>query len=297
MIENSCAICGPGIHFKILYAQNFGLKNVDSELFSARKRPKGLHYQVVQCRQCGLVFSNPIFSQSALENIYRESSFSYEEDLESAKETYQKILKRVCRRLPQKEAFLEIGCSNGFTLESARELGFREIYGIEPNQEEVKHANETVRNFIQGGILKEGLYPEKKFDLICAFHVFDHLSDPNEFLTLCRHYLKEDGYLLFIHHNVKAFPAKLLRDRCPIIDVVHPYLYDKTTQRKILEKNHFYKIKFFNVYDCYSLNYWMKLFPLSERWKEIFLQFLRALKIERFKIKLPVGNMGVFAQK
>lgn len=297
MIENSCAVCGPGVHFKMLYAENFDLKYVDSELFSARKKPKGLHYRMAQCRQCGLVFSNPILDPSVLENLYEQSSFSYEEDLENAKESYKKILKKVCRRLNQREAFLEVGCSNGFLLESARELGFKDIRGIEPNKEAVKHAHESVRNFIHAGILKEGLYPEKKFDLICAFHLFDHLTDPNEFLTLCHRYLKEDGCLLFVHHNARALPAKFLKDRCPIIDIVHPYLYDKSTQRKIFMKNHFHKIEFFNVYDCYSLSYWVKLFPLSEQWKESFLQFLRALKIERFKIKFPVGNMGVVAQK
>lgn len=297
MIENSCAVCGSNIRFKTLYAENFDLKDIDSELFSARKKPKGLHYRIVRCEQCGLVFSNPILDQSVLESLYRHSSFGCEGDLENAKESYKKILKKVCRRLNQRDAFLEVGCSNGFLLESARELGFKEIRGIEPNEEAVKHANETVRNFIHAGILKEGLYSEKKFDLICAFHLFDHLTDPNEFLTLCRRYLKDDGYLLFVHHNVRALPSKFLKDSCPIIDIVHPYLYDKSTQSRIFMKNHFHRIEFFNVYDCYSLSYWVKLFPISERWKESFLQFLRALKIERFKIKFPVGNMGVLAQK
>lgn len=295
MIETGCAICGPNVPYKILYPEKLNFKDFDSELFAARKTPKGLHYRIARCDQCNLVFSNPILPD--LEKFYQKSSFAFEPDLKNAKATYLKILKKVCKKLNQKKALLEIGCSNGFILEAAKELGFHEVFGIEPNEEAVRHAREDIKKNIHIGILKEGLYADRQFDLICAFHLFDHLSHPNDFLTLCHRYLKDDGYLLFVHHNVQSPFVKIFKDRSPVIDVVHPYLYEKTTQKKILEKNHFSVIKIFNVYDCYSLVYWTKLLPISDKQKQFFLNFLRSLKIDRFKMKIPVGNMGVVAQK
>lgn len=300
MIDTACVICKKRTLYTPLYAQNFSLEDLDTYVFSARKSPEGLHYRMVRCNGCGLVFANPILNPDEILKLYEQSQFTDDPDLENAKTTYSSYFKQVEKLLKQKEALLEIGCSNGFFLEKAKEKGFLNVYGIEPNQEAVQHASPEIRENLYIGTLKERLFAEKwenMFDVICAFHVFDHLPDPNEFLRICHTYLKNDGYLFFIHHDVQYFWSRLLKQRCPIIDVVHTHLYDKKTQTKILQKNRFEIEKIFNIWDTYSLKYWIKLLPLPPTLKTSLSEMTKKLFLESKKLKLPIGNMGVIAKK
>ena len=63
MKEINCAIC-QNSNYKILYKPNFDIKKVDYNIFSARRLPDKIHYRIVKCKKCGLIYSNPIFAVS-----------------------------------------------------------------------------------------------------------------------------------------------------------------------------------------------------------------------------------------
>ena len=237
MIEIHCPICGQGTPYQIIYQKNFNEDLINEDIFSARRLPDKTHYRIVKCQKCGLVYSNPILEERKIIELYKKSKLTYQEEIDDLKETYGHYLKRIINLLPAKENLLEIGCGNGFFLEKAVDFGFRNIFGVEPSIEAVKQAPKSIKENIVVDMFKSGFFKDNFFDIICVFHVFDHIINPNEFLTNCRNYLKKDGLVLMINHNIGAWTAKLLGEKCPMIDIEHSFLYDKKTFKQIFIKN------------------------------------------------------------
>src|SRR5260370_8696538 len=90
--------------------------------------------------------------------------------------------------------------------------------------------------------MKAGLFEPGQFDTVCMFQVFDHLPEPGALLEEVREVLSTGGVLLCFNHNVWSLSARMLREKSPIVDIEHCYLYHPRTMRKLLEKHVFYSI-------------------------------------------------------
>lgn len=298
-VETKCALCETDAHDRRLYEANFKRGDLNYEVFSARRLPDRLHYRIVRCHACGLVRSNPILADEELAKLYRGSHFTYQIESAYAAETYgyyfQKALKYVSTST-EKIRLLEIGCGNGFFLKKAQALGIQEVFGVEPSQQAVEEAG-GLKSRIHVGMFGPGVYPEGWFDMICVFQVLDHISQPNEFLKDCGKYLRGGGAVLFINHDIGSWPARLLAEACPMIDIEHPFLYNRLTFQKIFRKNNFEVLKVFRVANRYSLAYWLRLAPLPKGMKRSLIGQFEKLKIGSLPVKLAVGNMGIIARK
>jgi len=297
-IETKCALCETDIHDHKLYDANFEPQDLSYEVFSARRLPDRLHYRIVRCHRCGLIRSNPVLNEQELAKLYAGSHFTYESESAFAAETYAHYFKKALEHVStskEKIRLLEIGCGNGFFLKKARELGVREVFGVEPSQHAAKWAGEF-KSRIHTGMFGPGLYPENSFDMICVFQVFDHISQPNEFLKNCWKYLKRDGVAFFINHDIGSLPARLLGQDCPMIDIEHPFLYNKQTFKKIFVNNQFVVLKVFPVVNRYPFAYWLKLAPLPRQFKKNLIEQFRKSWIGGLPIRLAVGNMGLIAR-
>lgn len=225
LVKTLCAICETDSYDKVIYASNFNSQSLSFDVFSARRLPDGCHYRVVQCQKCGLIRSNPILDENELAHLYAGSHFNYERESSFAAQTYASYLKKIFKHGNTDIKLLEIGCGNGTFLSMARAMGIKEVCGVEPSQEAVENSGD-LRSCIRVGMFKPGIYPENHFDVICAFQVFDHISQPNLFLNQCRQYLRNGGLALFINHDIGSLLSKVLGERCPMVDIEHTYLYE-----------------------------------------------------------------------
>lgn len=296
MKEINCAIC-QNSNYKILYKPNFDIKKVDYNIFSARRLPDKIHYRIVKCKKCGLIYSNPIFEDEKINSLYQRSKLTYDEEIKQINDTYVKYFTKYINYIANRGSLLEVGCGPGFFLRQAQKMNFKEVFGIEPSLNAVKKADPLVKPFIIQGIIKKGIFDNKQFDVICNFQTIDHLINPNDFLQISHSLLKKEGIIIGINHNIKSWTARLLGEKCPMIDIEHIYLFDKKTIRKIYEKNGFEVIKVFGVKNNYSLSYWMKLSPLPLKFKLILLSFLKKTKLGRLKLNINFGNLGIIARK
>lgn len=80
MVTKQCAICGKKQKLIKLYPQTVNFKAVDKKTFSARRTPDRIHYQFVRCKNCGLIFSNPILEPKKINKFYEKSYFSYDDE-------------------------------------------------------------------------------------------------------------------------------------------------------------------------------------------------------------------------
>ena len=292
-----CAVCGKNTPTEILYKQNFKLKDINENIFSARRLPDGIHYRILKCLNCGLVFSSPILPEATLKRLYKESKVTYGEQISDLTKTYGIYLKELEKHEVKKGRFLEIGCGNGFLLTEAKKQGYREVYGVEPSREAIKKTPKKIRKNIKSNLFKNGLFPKNFFDVICFFQTFDHVSDPNKFLKSCLETLKPGGFVLAFNHNSSSFQALVLGEKSPIIDIEHTYLYNPKTMRIIFERNNFQVVSLRPSFNIYSLGYLIYLMPLPASIKKHSLSILRKLGISKLKFKLKIGNMVLFAKK
>jgi len=293
-LDIKCAICASS-SYSILYPPNLGV--LDEKTFSARRVSNGCHYRVVKCRKCGLVFSNPVLAFDEIKRLYADSKFTYGSEVFDLKDTYTHYLERYLSCAHKRESFLEIGCGNGFFLEVALDLGFKNVYGVEASREAVASAPSRVRGMIRNEMFDPSTFTSVRFDVICFFQTIDHVLDPNQFLSGCYSLLSNGGIVLCICHNIESLLAKVLGERCPMIDVEHIYLFSKSTLRRIFEKNGFDVIDVFDVYNRFSLEYWVRMCPFPTLLKRRVTNLLRTFGIEKWKLKLNAGNIGMVASK
>jgi len=297
MKEMRCAICRNDTDYKVLYRQKIDENTVNKVTFSARRMPDRCHYQIVKCGKCGLIYSTPILDSAEIDKLYHASTFTYESVTDYLNDTYGFYLKSVAKLVPEKGKLLEIGCGNGFFMEKALELGYREVYGVEPSFEAIQHASPSVSGTITNSIFKADLYPESFFDVICFFQTLDHIVDPNEFLSNCRNYLKPGGVALCITHDIKSLAAKILGEKCPMIDIEHIYLFNKKTLRRIFLNNGFEVISVFDVANIFPLWYYFRLFPFPDSLKEGMIRFLKRAGIGNARLRTKPGNIGIVARR
>lgn len=158
---------------------------------------KGIHNGI--CMNCGHVYLGKR-GQTHFRHGYQSYHQYYPDQalltLDNDQFTFaherKKWLLSQCSNLPL--SILEVGCAYGHFL-SLFDSANRRV-GIEPSHQQAYFAR---RYFGLSEIWNCGYdqfpFKNNQFDLICAFHVLEHLSNPLNFLRYIRHSLTDDGFL------------------------------------------------------------------------------------------------------
>ena len=300
MRKTECALCCTQSNHTILYAENLPTAGISSVEYDTRRMRDYTHFQIVKCKTCNLVRSDPIIDPELIDNLYKQSDCSYttEKENEPLARTYGRYLENIVNSYDvNRSSYLDIGCSNGFMIEKAIEMGFSNARGIEPSLAAIEHASDKIKARIIPGMFDSSKFENEAFDLISFFQTFDHIIEPNEFLQDVRKKLNEKGFVIAINHNIGSISYKFLREKSPIIDIGHTYLYDLTTMRKIFEKNQFKVHKVFPVKNWVTLSRLLELMPLKEKSKNVLAKIQNGLGIQNMQLPLYLGNLGIYAQK
>ena len=207
---------------------------VHAEVFSARRLPDRTHYRMVRCRTCGLVRSDPVLDAEAMAELYRESSFDYGDELEGIRATYGAALDRLASvAARRRKGLLDIGCGSGFVLELARDRGWQAVQGsrAERRCDRQGGPRDSVQRSSRTSCA-EGLFELGSFDAVTLFQVLDHIPDPVGVLRDC----SRDPPARRCDPGAQPQRDRLSarhpgRERSPIIDVEHTYLYSPETMR------------------------------------------------------------------
>lgn len=133
------------------------------------------------------------------------------------------------------ESLLEIGCGGGFFLEAAREAGIA-VHGIEPAGDGADFARRNMGLDVTSGLF-ENVVPPGRFDTVCAFHVLEHVEDPDAFLAKARDILPERGWLALEVPNIESTRAR--RDGSEWFNLVpqyHLWHFSPRTLTRIVEE-------------------------------------------------------------
>lgn len=111
----------------------------------------------------------------------------------------------VSRLLPaEARTVLEIGCGQGGF--GARLAADRDYLGVEPDGASYAVARsrlaELGRGEVRHGLMADVVEPDRRFDLVCAFEVLEHIEDDHAALREWKEHLAPGGHLLL---SVPAF--------------------------------------------------------------------------------------------
>ena len=109
--------------------------------------------------------------------------------------------------------------------------------------------------------------------------------------------MKRNGKIFFIVHNTNGLSVKLLKEKSPIFDIEHIYLFNSKNLKQIFEQNKFNDSLVLDVKNTYPIRYWLKLFPLNIFLKNKLIKLLELLKLDLITVKLNAGNIGIVASK
>ena len=292
-----CAICMTPDNAAELYPANFKAEDFSPAVFSARRLPDRVHYRMVRCNECGLVRSDPVADPASVAQLYSQSTFDYDSEVENLTITYGTYLSRLDRFGVEKGKILEIGCGNGFFLAQAARQGYRGVQGVEPSAAAIQLAPDDIGSKIVCSLMKPGLFANESFDVICLFQVLDHIFDPADLIRTCRQILKPGGFVLCLNHNVEALSAHLMKSSSPIIDIEHTYLFSPATMRRLFFTSGFEVKETGGVKNRYSLSYLLRLMPFPPKFKPWLLKVADNIGIGRLSCWVPLGNLYMIAQK
>lgn len=215
----------------------------DSSLYCSKE---GATY--FKCSSCGTIFQYPF---PALQDMvdyankeYKDGKYKKYLDADDLKyATFEYRLKKVLeqfntqKRLGASPRVLDVGCSNGRFIEVAlrNEL---DAWGVEFSESAIAAASEDVRGRIYHGdannIDNLGI---KKFDVITAFDLIEHLFDPISFLNNLRKLLNKNGIIVMTTPDASSPLRSIMGKSWPMLQPFqHTILLSRKGCKIMLQK-------------------------------------------------------------
>ena len=172
--------------------------------YSQGKSPNkktGVTISVVQCRNCNLIFSNPLPIPSDLQDHYGIPPETYwQTEYYNVEPSYFDSVTSIVQNLMSLEPgmkTLDIGAGLGTAMKSLELSGF-DAYGIEPSvpfhEKAISKTKISPKKLILSSI-EDAEFPENFFDFITFGAVLEHLYDPYECIRKAIHWLKPGGII------------------------------------------------------------------------------------------------------
>ena len=215
----ACPICGTHDGGTEFAKANVNLDQLDPFAFASRKLPEYMHFRLMECQNCDLIYSDPAPQPADLAQLYRDAAFDSGVEAHYASRTYGRFLPAIVRRLPDRATALDIGTGDGGFLQELLDAGFTRVAGIEPSTAPIQAAAPAIRPLIIQDIFRPDSFEPESLSLITCFQTIEHLADPLSFCRNAWQTLKPGGALFLIGHNRRALSAKVLGFKSPIFDI------------------------------------------------------------------------------
>jgi 2-polyprenyl-3-methyl-5-hydroxy-6-metoxy-1,4-benzoquinol methylase len=232
----TCNLCGHNetrLRFPSTLAEGTGPQNV--EAFRCTSPGYGRHFAIVECLNCGLVYTNPRWDGSQiLESYVAVEDPLYLEEREGRVLTFERHLHPLEKLQAPPGQLLDIGAYTGVFVEIAAQHGW-EAWGVEPSRWAIEQARARGLNMIEGTLATAEL-SAASFDVVTLWDVIEHLSDPLAEIQQAYRVLKPGGLLVIHTMDIDSLFARLMGRRWPWLMEMHIYYFSRRTLAAMLEK-------------------------------------------------------------
>jgi SAM-dependent methyltransferase len=264
-VSRSCPVCG----------------NPGNEI------PEYRRVDLARCLGCGLIFHGGL--ATGLKDEYANGEYEAAHDIyfEDGRVFTHIAAQRIrwLSRWVSAGTLLELGPGGGFFLDVAREAGFDTV-GVEPSPELAARAVSEFGLEVECGFLDEVELSREHFDLICLFHVFEHVDDPVGMLEQLAGLLGDDGLIAMEVPNISSAMARRRADQWAAVQPVelHVSQFTPHTLRQVVEWAGL------EVVAIDTVSPWHYI-PVSDRWRHRALlgYAYRAASLRTLRNTHPTG--------
>jgi SAM-dependent methyltransferase len=174
----------------------------------------GCRFAVVECKRCGLRFTNPRPDETGIARFYPPSYGPHSKPPRSRfRRSLPGVLGRLHRRLTDPQQFglpwqgqgrlLDVGCGNGTFLYRMRQQGWN-VVGLDVSEAAVDMVRDVLRLPAIQGTLPHPMIPPQSFDVITMWQSLEHMHRPLEALREAYRVLVPGGRLMVSVPNIES---------------------------------------------------------------------------------------------
>lgn len=206
---------------------------------------------IVRCKKCGLVYTNPRLTSEELKKYYSAEYFSkgdYDGDPLRKKMYLIEIETQIKKIVGIHGRFLDVGCAYGVFLNTLPNSF--EKYGVEFSKEAAEYGKREFNLNIQIGGVKDCKFPNSFFDVVHLRGVIEHLQSPKGDLKILNRLLKPEGWLIIsTTPNLTSPAARIFREKYKLVSPKeHIYNFSVKTLSELLKKTDFQIKKIYYPY-------------------------------------------------
>jgi 2-polyprenyl-3-methyl-5-hydroxy-6-metoxy-1,4-benzoquinol methylase len=244
-----CNLCGAD-DYRVRYPSTLSASNdrpSDPEHYLCTTLSYGEHFRIVQCAQCGLVYTSPRRKPAAILNDYESVvDTRYLEEQAARVATFAQNIRplekllghevngRAAGQRTNHNRLLDVGAHVGIFVEVAAKRGW-EAAGLEPSRWAVEEGHRRGLTMHQG-TLRDAELDAASYDAVTMWDVVEHLIDPMADLVEAARLLKPGGALLVHTINIDSALARLMGKRWPWLVEMHNYFFSPATLGAMVEK-------------------------------------------------------------
>ena len=253
---------------------------------------KKIFFPYYRCK-CGMLTTKTFINEKTLKYLYSdmEENINKNDNKNNDIKTKKSYLAQIQTFLnPSKKKIniLEVGGDNGNFLKLMVEQN-KNINStiIEPNKLMHKKLKLLTKNVYKDA---KQIPRNKKFDLIIAIHVFDHIPNIIDFIKKMGSRLKKGGYIFGVVHDEKSLMAKILGYRWPAYSLQHPHVFNPNSINHL-----FKKLKYEKNFINKTINFFNLGFLLQHLFVVIFKIKINFPSL--FSVGLKLGNISFLYKK
>ena len=209
----------------------------DPEHFYCTTLSYGEHYRIVQCKQCGLIYTDPRRRMGDVMKDYEAVvDTRYLDEREGRILTFNRNILPLEKMIPSHNGhrLLDVGTHVGVFVEVAQKRGW-DAWGLELSRWAVEIGRKNGLNMIQG-TLHDAELDSASFDAVTMWDVIEHMADPIAEIREVARILKPGGLFCVHTMDIDSLFARLMGKRWPWLVEMHLYYFSPKTLAMIVEK-------------------------------------------------------------
>lgn len=249
----NCPCCGQD-DFEVVFESNMKADDYREVVETVYMIPGDKHGRHVICRNCQLIYANPIEKTNRVNRAYSRRKSTDASIIRGMRLKASRSQLELVEQQQHRDGLrlLDIGCGEGFFLFNASRAGYT-TRGVELSEDAAAYARREFGLDVDAKPFEELHLPGNEFDVVTLWQVLEHVPHPLAILSEAHRVLKPGGLLALSTPDIGSTPARVLGSRWWNIRMVHINQFTTATLTALVRNAGFRDISSVSYRECISL--------------------------------------------